>query len=343
MNQKVLFFLSIIAYPGITQAVNQNVMIEPLVIRDSTNYLVLPQAQQAEFSQCKSWPHDSTVIPAKYEATLLNGSLISMFIGGITVNLYTTADVKVNTDAQCTLLNGNFPGYYGITCFVTGYDTDKAVPVRTDNGMSIIESKLYATGTMRYITEIPMDGSGFQGMAIGGAVVINTGAITPTPNTGVISNITMPPLYDPGFIFTVPGCGQYKYHSGTGSVFTNNNSTYTVASPIGFITASLDKNSVLNYNELHYNDKAENIELGKIYLMYKEKNVTWGEGFDYTLENSTINVVCADSRIKTNVDYQCRNGDMGACNNGELGRIIGNWERINVDTNCSVTVILPWQ
>lgn len=46
--------------------------------------------------------------------------------------------------------------------------------------MSIIESKLYATGTMRYITEIPMDGSGFQGMAIGGAVVINTGAITPT-------------------------------------------------------------------------------------------------------------------------------------------------------------------
>lgn len=93
-----------------------------------------------------------------------------------------------------------FPGYYGITCFVTGYDTDKAVPVRTDNGMSIIESKLYATGTMRYITEIPMDGSGFQGMAIGGAVVINTGAITPTPNTGVISNITMPPLYDPGFI-----------------------------------------------------------------------------------------------------------------------------------------------
>ncbi|EDD2011767.1 hypothetical protein GA323_03150, partial [Salmonella enterica subsp. enterica serovar Dublin] len=104
-----------------------------------------------------------------------------------------------------------------------------------------------------------------------------------------------------------------------------------------------DKNSVLNYNELHYNDKAENIELGKIYLMYKEKNVTWGEGFDYTLENSTINVVCADSRIKTNVDYQCRNGDMGACNNGELGRIIGNWERINVDTNCSVTVILPWQ
>lgn len=69
--------------------------------------------------------------------------------------------------------------------------------------MSIIESKLYATGTMRYITEIPMDGSGFQGMAIGGAVVINTGAITPTPNTGVISNITMPPLYDPGFIFTV--------------------------------------------------------------------------------------------------------------------------------------------
>ncbi|EBJ8623949.1 hypothetical protein D0V42_23810, partial [Salmonella enterica] len=264
--------LSIIAYPGITQAINQNVMIEPLVIRDSTNYLVLPQAQQAEFSQCKSWPHDSTVIPAKYEATLLNGSLISMFIGGITVNLYTTADVKVNTDAQCTLLNGNFPGYYGITCFVTGYDTDKAVPVRTDNGMSIIESKLYATGTMRYITEIPMDGSGFQGMAIGGAVVINTGAITPTPNTGVISNITMPPLYDPGFIFTVPGCGQYKYHSGTGSVFTNNNSTYTVASPIGFITASLDKNSVLNYNELHYNDKAENIELGKIYLMYKEKN-----------------------------------------------------------------------
>lgn len=57
----------------------------------------------------QSWPHDSTVIPAKYEATLLNGSLISMFIGGITVNLYTTADVKVNTDAQCTLLNGNFP------------------------------------------------------------------------------------------------------------------------------------------------------------------------------------------------------------------------------------------
>lgn len=108
MNQKLLFFLSIIAYPGITQAINQNVMIEPLVIRDSTNYLVLPQAQQAEFSQCKSWPHDSTVIPAKYEATLLNGSLISMFIGGITVNLYTTADVKVNTDAQCTLLNGNF-------------------------------------------------------------------------------------------------------------------------------------------------------------------------------------------------------------------------------------------
>ncbi|ELM01591.1 hypothetical protein SEE30663_05626, partial [Salmonella enterica subsp. enterica serovar Enteritidis str. SE30663] len=53
MNQKVLFFLSIIAYPGITQAINQNVMIEPLVIRDSTNYLVLPQAQQAEFSQCK--------------------------------------------------------------------------------------------------------------------------------------------------------------------------------------------------------------------------------------------------------------------------------------------------
>lgn len=83
--------------------------------------------------------------------------------------------------------------------------------------MSIIESKLYATGTMRYITEIPMDGSGFQGMAIGGAVVINTGAITPTPNTGVISNITMPPLYDRVYFYGT-GCGQYKYHSGTGSV-----------------------------------------------------------------------------------------------------------------------------
>ncbi|MGK4720509.1 hypothetical protein ACSMCZ_23180, partial [Salmonella enterica] len=78
-------------------------------------------------------------------------------------------------------------------------------------------------------------------------------AITPTTNTGVISNITMPPLYDPVFIFTVPGCVQYKYHSGTGSVFTNNNSTYTVASQNGFINASLDKNTVLNYNELQYN------------------------------------------------------------------------------------------
>lgn len=53
----------------------------------------------------------------------------------------------------------------------------------------------------------------------------------------------------------------------------NNNLIYMVVLLIGFIIVFLDKNFVLNYNEFYYNDKVENIELGKIYLMYKEKNV----------------------------------------------------------------------
>lgn len=343
MYKKLLYIICAIIFPAIVHAVNQNVMIQPMVIRDSVNYLILPQAQQAEFSQCRNWPHDSTVIPAKYEATLPNGSLISMRLNNTTVNLYTTADVRVSTGAQCTLLNGQYPGYYGITCFITAYQTDVAVPVRTDNGMTIIENKLRASGSMRYIEEIPADGSGFQGMAIGGIIVVNTGSQTPTPAEGNITNITMPPLYDPGFVFTVSGCGQYKYHSGTGSVFTDSGSKYSVASPIGFITASWDKNTVMSHTNFIYNGPAQNVILGKIYLMYKEKNVIWGEGLDYTLQNSTINVICGDSSIQTNVEYKCKNGDMTACNDGELGRITGKWGPINTETDCNVTVILPWQ
>lgn len=130
-----------------------------------------------------------------------------MFIGGIIVNLYIIVDVKVNIDVQCILFNGNFSGYYGIICFVIGYDIDKVVFVRIDNGMLIIESKLYVIGIMRYIIEILMDGSGFQGMVIGGVVVINIGVIILIFNMGVIFNIIMLLLYDFGFIFMVSGCG----------------------------------------------------------------------------------------------------------------------------------------
>ncbi|EOX8513905.1 hypothetical protein [Salmonella enterica] len=110
-----------------------------------------------------------------------------------------------------------------------------------------------------------------------------------------------------------------------------------------FLTASFSKYSEELGVEKKFNGIANDISLGEIYLLDNNSKCPPGPMCDYSLTHSSSSITCNDSSVELAIIPSCYAGSSTQCVDGKIGTIYGTWGRVNVDTNCSISVVIPYE
>lgn len=114
------------------------------------------------------------------------------------------------------------------------------------------------------------------------------------------------------------------------------------------LDASFSDKSVLKSLSKQYTDIGQDIALGYIYLFYNDAGcrADSNNSICYQIaKDSSISMHCDDKNIQVDV-HKC-NGGASACGSDSMYSTIaelrGTWGRVNIDTTCAITVLLPYE
>ncbi|EEJ7234392.1 hypothetical protein S483_002326 [Salmonella enterica subsp. salamae] len=110
-----------------------------------------------------------------------------------------------------------------------------------------------------------------------------------------------------------------------------------------FLTASFSKYSEELDVEKKLSGIANNTSLGEIYLLDNNSKCPPGPMCDYSLTHSSSSITCNDSSVEVAIIPSCYAGSSTQCVDGKIGTIYGTWGRVNVDTSCSISVVIPYE
>ncbi|EEC0302897.1 hypothetical protein KV686_000652 [Salmonella enterica] len=109
------------------------------------------------------------------------------------------------------------------------------------------------------------------------------------------------------------------------------------------LDASFSENTIAHSTEVAMTGAKNNVELASVYLYHGNTPCDDTSLCNYSLNKTSVSLVCHDLNAQLNFSNTCNASGTTHCLNGKVGTIKGTWERVNIDTTCAITVLIPYE
>ncbi|EBX1353930.1 hypothetical protein DQ806_12720 [Salmonella enterica subsp. enterica serovar Okatie] len=109
------------------------------------------------------------------------------------------------------------------------------------------------------------------------------------------------------------------------------------------LDASFSENAIAHSTEVAMTGAKNNVELASVYLYHGNTPCDDTSLCNYSLNKTSVALVCHDLNAQLAFSSTCNASDTTHCLNGKVGTINGTWGRVNIDTTCAVTVLIPYE
>lgn len=109
------------------------------------------------------------------------------------------------------------------------------------------------------------------------------------------------------------------------------------------LDASFSENTIAHSTEVAMTGDKKYVELASVYLYHGNTPCDDTSLCNYSLNKTSVSLVCHDLNAQLNFSNTCNASGTTHCLNGKVGTIKGTWERVNIDTTCAITVLIPYE
>lgn len=109
------------------------------------------------------------------------------------------------------------------------------------------------------------------------------------------------------------------------------------------LDASFSENTIAHSTEVAMTGAKNNVELASVYLYHGNTPCDDTSLCNYSLNKTSVSLVCHDLNAQLNFSNTCNASGTTHCLNGKVGTIKGTRERVNIDTTCAITVLIPYE
>ncbi|ECG8590971.1 hypothetical protein FNI11_14685 [Salmonella enterica subsp. salamae] len=109
------------------------------------------------------------------------------------------------------------------------------------------------------------------------------------------------------------------------------------------LNASFSAHSINQNAEIVMTGAQNDTELIPIYLYHGTTTCDDTPLCAYSINNASTTISCHDQNAQLTFNRTCNASATTQCQDGKIGNVKGTWGRVNIDTMCAVTVLLPYE
>ncbi|EMQ7141243.1 hypothetical protein WH956_000669 [Salmonella enterica] len=113
--------------------------------------------------------------------------------------------------------------------------------------------------------------------------------------------------------------------------------------PADVLNASFSPDALNQNINVQMSGVKTDAELALIYIFHEQTPCDDSPLCNYNLINASTSIVCGDNNAHLTFNRSCSGSSSTTCENGKIGSITGTWGRVNIDTTCAVTVLIPYE
>ncbi|HDC2125241.1 TPA: hypothetical protein O7X39_003859 [Salmonella enterica] len=113
--------------------------------------------------------------------------------------------------------------------------------------------------------------------------------------------------------------------------------------PADVLNASFSPDALNQNINVQMSGVKTDAELASIYIFHEQTPCDDSPLCNYNLINASTSIVCGDNNAHLTFNRSCSGSSSTTCENGKIGSITGTWGRVNIDTTCAVTVLIPYE